>query len=101
MPELPEVENVKLSLFSAGSVGQRFRTVELKTAALRTPLKKQFARQLEGQSVRAIERRAKFLLFETENFFIVNHLGMTGTWRLSGEAEKHDHVIFQFHPASG
>lgn len=99
MPELPEVENVKLSLQSQGSVGQRFVKVELLRKNLRTPLRAELTRKLPGQTVLAISRRAKFLLFETENYILLNHLGMTGSWRIvDGEVTplKHDHVILHF-----
>ncbi|NJM10347.1 MAG: bifunctional DNA-formamidopyrimidine glycosylase/DNA-(apurinic or apyrimidinic site) lyase, partial [Bdellovibrionaceae bacterium] len=55
--------------------------------------------RLPGQSVLSLRRRAKFLLFETEDFVLLNHLGMTGSWRIHhGEIEprKHDHVILHF-----
>lgn len=99
MPELPEVENVKLSLRSLGATGQTFSAVELRRPNLRTPLRRDLAKKLPGQTVMAIERRAKFLLFQTEDFQILSHLGMTGSWRpvKAGEAlEKHDHVVFNF-----
>src|SRR3712207_4778705 len=99
MPELPEVENVKLSLERLGAVGQTFAQVELRRPNLRTPLKKDLVHKLPGQTISAIRRRAKFLLFETQDFQILSHLGMTGSWR-PGSAEpgygKHDHVVFDF-----
>lgn len=96
MPELPEVENVKLSLESLGFVGQEFSKVELLRKNLRVPFPAEISRKLKGQRLRAIHRRAKFLLFETEKFFVINHLGMTGSWRSLVEAKKHDHVILHF-----
>lgn len=102
MPELPEVENVRLSLEGLGALGQRFNLVKLFSPALRTPLRKELSRRLPGQTLLQIKRRAKFLLLETENFCLVNHLGMTGSWRQirsEEEVRKHDHVLFEF--ASG
>ncbi len=99
MPELPEVENVKLSLEGLGAPGQQFAKVQLLSPALRTPLKKDLSKRLPGQKILCVRRRAKFLLFETENFWIVNHLGMTGSWRPldnGDELIKHDHVVFEF-----
>ncbi len=99
MPELPEVENVKLSLQSQGLVGQRFQKIELLRKNLRTPLRAELTRKLPGQIVRDVSRRAKFLLFETESYVLLSHLGMTGSWRIVvGEvtALKHDHVIIHF-----
>ncbi len=99
MPELPEVENVRLSLESQGSVGQMFERVELLRKNLRTPLRSELVLKLPGQSFRAITRRAKFLLFETEDYILLNHLGMTGSWRtVDGDftPQKHDHVVLHF-----
>lgn len=101
MPELPEVENVRLSLQSQGFTGQEFARVELLRKNLRTALKPELSRKLPGQKLISIERRAKFLLFETQDFILLSHLGMTGSWRLIGQGEnferlKHDHVILHF-----
>lgn len=102
MPELPEVENVKLSLRGLGAVGQTFAKVELLRKDLRTPLKKELVQKLPGQNILSLERRAKYLLFETEKFLILSHLGMTGSWRSyqgdihPDEIQKHDHVIWHF-----
>lgn len=99
MPELPEVENVRLSLEGLGAKGQQFSAVKLMSPSLRTPLKKHLIQKLPGQKILGLRRRAKFLLFDTEEFCIVNHLGMTGSWRQLGNSEeliKHDHVVFEF-----
>lgn len=99
MPELPEVENVKLSLESQGSIGQRFTRVEFLRANLRTPLKKEITSKLPGQTLLSVRRRAKFLLFETEDYILLNHLGMTGAWgTVTGpyELQKHDHAVLHF-----
>jgi formamidopyrimidine-DNA glycosylase len=103
MPELPEVENVKLGLEELGIPGQTFRSVELLRENLRTPLSAELTARLPGRTILSIRRRAKFLLFETEDDVIISHLGMTGSWRTAGEAaeaaRKHDHVRWVF--ASG
>lgn len=99
MPELPEVENVRRSLQSQGLIGQCFSQIELLRKNLRTPLRSALTTDLPGQTVKSIVRRAKFLLFETEKYVVLNHLGMTGSWRiLNGDfkPEKHDHVVLHF-----
>jgi formamidopyrimidine-DNA glycosylase len=98
MPELPEVENVKLSLEGLGAQGQVFAKVELRRKDLRTRMQPEMAKKLAGQTVREIRRRAKFLLFETDEYVVLSHLGMTGSWRQikEEEYEKHDHVVFHF-----
>lgn len=98
MPELPEVENAKLSLIDLGSLGQRFVKIELRRQGLRTPFPRDLSKRLLGQTVQAIHRRAKYLLIETEKFFVLSHLGMTGSWRdlQHPEFQKHDHVVLHF-----
>ena len=98
MPELPEVENVRLSLVSLGSIGQTFADVELLREGLRTPFPSNLKRQLVGRKILSLERRAKYLLFETEKLILLSHLGMTGSWRIhdANDVRKHDHVILHF-----
>lgn len=50
---------------------------------------------LEGQVIRAIHRRAKYLLIETDAGTAIVHLGMSGSLRVLDAdfpAAKHDHV---------
>lgn len=98
MPELPEIENIRQTLEHLGTVGRKFQSVELRRQGLRTPFPPQMSQKLKGQTIKGISRRAKFLLFETEEFVILSHLGMTGFWRTEQSAhyKKHDHVIFHF-----
>lgn len=98
MPELPEVENVRVSLRQQGVEGLIYAKVELLRAGLRQPFPRNVSRLLKGQKITAIRRRAKFLLFETEKYFVISHLGMTGSWRILGSdaLEKHDHVVLHF-----
>jgi formamidopyrimidine-DNA glycosylase len=96
MPELPEVENVKLTLQNILPAGSRFKRVTLNRADLRFPFPEQLAEKLKGQKLIDISRRAKYLVFETEKFLLLSHLGMTGSWRELRESELHDHVIWEF-----
>ena len=107
MPELPEVEQVRREL-APYLEGARVRDVELRRANLRTPFPPEFRERLIGQTVRAIERRAKYLLAGlSSGETLVMHLGMTGEFRVDvarAEADpaldrpdavdRHDHVIF-------
>ena len=98
MPELPEVENARLSLQSLGFVGQTLTQIELRRKGLRVPFPSGLAKRLKGQTFLAVHRRAKYLLFETEDFFLLSHLGMTGSWRTLSSAprKKHDHIVLHF-----
>jgi formamidopyrimidine-DNA glycosylase len=115
MPELPEVETVRLGLAPV-LVGNSFASVEQRRGDLRFPLPKHFARRLQGRTVDALDRRAKYLLARLDDGeVLVMHLGMTGRFSIDqangkslelGEfadeqrlAPKHEHIVF--HLADG
>jgi formamidopyrimidine-DNA glycosylase len=52
---------------------------------------------LEGQTVRAVERRAKYLVVElSSGERLLMHLGMSGWLRvMPAQLEPHDHVVFE------
>ena len=82
--------------------GARFERVLARRPDLRYPLFTDFASRLEGQTVRAITRRAKYLLVElSSGSLLLMHLGMSGSFRVirrGGEAAHfatHDHVVFE------
>ena len=109
MPELPEVETVRLGLAPAME-GARFKQVEVRDRRLRWPIAKDFEKRLNGQTVEGLGRRAKYLLADlSSGEVLLMHLGMSGSFRLrrNGEEvlgdpryfaeakdEKHDHVVF-------
>ena len=103
MPELPEVEYVRRLLrpVMAGSAIERVLT---RRPNLRYPFGDDFATRLEGQTVLALTRRAKYLVAElSSGEALVMHLGMSGWFRVirkramaSGAADDaHDHVVFE------
>ncbi|HGF7526605.1 TPA: bifunctional DNA-formamidopyrimidine glycosylase/DNA-(apurinic or apyrimidinic site) lyase [Vibrio cholerae] len=96
MPELPEVEVSRLGI-SPHLVGGTIQSLVLRTPKLRWPIPQEL-KQLEGQTILAIHRRAKYLIIETPIGAAVVHLGMSGSLRvLAGDfpAGKHDHVDLQ------
>ncbi len=98
MPELPEVETVRLALVPV-LAGRKIARVTVRKGDLRVPLPRDFAARLTGRRVRAIARRAKFLLARLEGgLTLIIHLGMSGRVRIFRKnpppAEKHDHVEF-------
>ncbi|MET0746260.1 MAG: bifunctional DNA-formamidopyrimidine glycosylase/DNA-(apurinic or apyrimidinic site) lyase [Microvirga sp.] len=83
MPELPEVETVRRGLEPA-LVGSRFTRVLQRRPDLRFPFPDRFAARLEGQEVRGLGRRAKYLLAElASGEVLVMHLGMSGRFLVS------------------
>ena len=80
MPELPEVETVRLRLAPVLE-GRRFVDVEINDARLTRPLDPvEVARELEGERVALVDRRGKYLIvrFESGRALLV-HLRMTGS----------------------
>ena len=101
MPELPEVEAVRRELLPVLE-GAAFSEVVLNRHNLRTPFATDFAARLEGQTVRALTRRGKYLLAElSSGDYLIMHLGMSGSFRIGAtdDADRHDHVVFRL--ASG
>jgi len=98
VPELPEVEYNRRRLQRA-MAGARITRVIVRQPKLRYPLSADFAARLEGQQVRAVERRAKYLLLDlSSGERLLMHLGMSGWFRVARpgyQLETHDHVIFE------
>ena len=105
MPELPEVETVRRGLEPV-LVGARLTRVRQNRPDLRFPFPDRFVERLEGATVTAIDRRAKYLLARLSTGETwVTHLGMTGRFTLDGTqigefeeaapiAGKHEHMSF-------
>lgn len=82
MPELPEVETVRLGLEPV-LVGRRLERVEINDPRLTRPFDpRTVAAELEGERVSALERRGKYLVvrFESGRDLLI-HLRMTGSLR--------------------
>ena len=91
MPELPEVEVTRLSIVQ-GMTGARIDGVSL-GKALRWPLGCT-PQRLQGQSVLAVRRRGKYLLFDLSDGLLLMHLGMSGSVSFGvvlAPPGKHDH----------
>ncbi|HVZ70554.1 MAG TPA: bifunctional DNA-formamidopyrimidine glycosylase/DNA-(apurinic or apyrimidinic site) lyase [Rhizomicrobium sp.] len=114
MPELPEVETVRMGLEPVLE-GHKFTKVVTRRGDLRRPFPHDFAKRLTGRKVKRLWRRAKYLLADLDDGeTLVIHLGMSGRMAVyaggkghrlgiyAHEAShpeaghgKHDHVIFE------
>lgn len=98
MPELPEVETI-LRGIQPHVEHQCIRTVLIRQRRLRWEIPPQIERELQGQNIKKLSRRGKYLLFETTNGTAIFHFGMSGSLRLLQKttlAGKHDHVELHF-----
>jgi len=114
MPELPEVETVRLGLAPVME-GAVIDKVEVRRPDLRSPFPARFGKRLTGRKVVGLGRRAKYLLADLDDGnVLVMHLGMSGSFRIEADGEgkiagtyyhprserrAHDHVVF--HLSSG
>lgn len=104
MPELPEVETVRMGLLPVME-GRVIETAQVNRPNLRWPFPPRMAERLTGAQVLRLRRRSKFILADlsTEETLLI-HLGMSGRMLISGAQlgqfhhdhpapAKHDHVV--------
>ena len=77
MPELPEIEIVKRSLFK---MIDKAKIIDIKTVNknLRYKIHHTFSKSLIGEKILKISRRSKYLIFHFKKKFLLIHLGMSG-----------------------
>ncbi|MEA3174924.1 MAG: formamidopyrimidine-DNA glycosylase [Gammaproteobacteria bacterium] len=81
MPELPEVETTRRGIAPA-LVGFRVTDAIVRERRLRWPIPAEFERSVIGQTVRGVDRRAKYILITFDTGTLILHLGMSGSLRL-------------------
>lgn len=106
MPELPEVETIRLVL-SDVLPGKRINKVHLhETRMLRGQPQSEFKSRLKGRRITRLDRRGKFLLIRLDSGSLLVHLGMSGQVILSSTSpdedknlhslpDKHTHMILE------
>lgn len=93
MPELPEVETVRMGLDPV-LTGHTFARVTTRRADLRFPFPENFAKRLTGARVDSLERRAKYLIAHlSTGEALLMHLGMTGRFHVQAPGESAPHLI--------
>lgn len=95
MPELPEVETSVRGV-SPYLIGQTIAQIIIRQPKLRWAVSEELA-QMQGATIHAIDRRAKYLIIRTDKGDIIVHLGMSGSLgilnRQSAQSVgKHDHI---------
>lgn len=98
MPELPEVETTRQGI-APYIAHQTVRRVDVRNPRLRWRVPARLERELPGQRIESVHRRAKYILLKTGIGTVIIHLGMSGSLRIlqSGEPPRsHDHVDLMF-----
>ncbi len=98
MPELPEVETTRRGI-APHVQGAQVQAVRIYDPRLRWPVPETLAAELPGQSIRQVERRAKYLLLQAERGCLLLHLGMSGSLRILNRTvapEEHDRLDLCF-----
>lgn len=93
MPELPEVETSRRGI-EPWVAGHHIVQAIVRNARLRWPVSDEII-ALRDRLVISVRRRAKYLLLELSDGWIIIHLGMSGSLRVLPQPvppEKHDHV---------
>ena len=87
MPELPEVEIVKRSLFKKINKASII-DIKVKNKNLRYKIPRNFTTDLNGQKILRISRRSKYLIFYFKKKLLLTHLGMSGKFILKRTRDK-------------
>lgn len=99
MPELPEVEAVRVGLKQL-VLGKTVEKVEvLWPKIIEQPEVETFKHQLIGETIEDFGRRGKFLIFKWTHFDMISHLRMEGKYEFHKDEtpyDKHTHVVFHF-----
>src|SRR6187402_2972208 len=96
MPELPEVETTRRGLLTAME-GVRIDHAVVRERRMRQPISRALPNCVAGLTIRALHRRAKYLLIDCGTGTLIVHLGMSGRlWLVDRHVcdtppEKHDH----------
>jgi len=98
MPELPEVETTLRAIKKFQ--GQNLTNIKVHNRNLRWAVAKGLEKNSRNQKLINLHRRAKYIIFELENTFLLLHLGMSGSLRILKSEDnyflKHDHIEFIF-----
>ena len=91
MPELPEIEIVKRSLFKMINKA-KIIDIKINNKNLRYKISNDFSKILIGQKILDISRRSKYLIFYFRKKILLAHLGMTGKLLIT---QNYDKTIFK------
>ena len=87
MPELPEIEIVKRSLFKKIN-GAKIVNVKINNKNLRYKITDELPKKLINEKILKISRRSKYLIFHFKNKLLLAHLGMSGKFLIIKSKDK-------------
>ena len=87
MPELPEIEIVKRSLFKMINKA-KITYIKINNNNLRYKIPSTFPNSLKGQKIQKIARRSKYIIFYFKKKLLLIHLGMSGKLLLLRNKDK-------------
>jgi len=109
MPELPEIEIVKRSLFKMVNKA-KIVNVKINNKNLRYKIPNTLSKKLINEKILKISRRSKYLIFHFKNKLLLAHLGMSGKFLIVRSKDnkmlktsfyydlnilaKHNHIYF-------
>ncbi|MDT8282680.1 MAG: bifunctional DNA-formamidopyrimidine glycosylase/DNA-(apurinic or apyrimidinic site) lyase [Gammaproteobacteria bacterium] len=94
MPELPEVETSRRGI-EPYLLNRTITHITIRQHKLRWPIPENLPSLAQGQKIREVCRRAKYIYLKLDNGNIIIHLGMSGSLRICDARtapEKHDHI---------
>ncbi len=91
MPELPEIEIVKRSLFKMINKA-KITDIKINNNNLRYQIPHVFSKNLINEKILKISRRSKYLIFHFKTKLLLVHFGMTGKLLLM---KSYDNMIFK------
>jgi len=110
MPELPEIEIVKRSLFKMINKA-KIIDIKINNKNLRYKIPNTFSKHLIGEKILKVSRRSKYLIFHFRKKLLLAHLGMSGKLLLMKSCDntifktsfyydknvqsKHNHIYFE------
>ena len=110
MPELPEIEIVKRSLFKMINKA-KIISIQINNRNLRYKIPHTFSKSLINEKILKISRRSKYLIFHFKKKLLLAHLGMSGKLLLMKSCDntifktsfyydktidsKHNHIYFK------
>ncbi len=99
MPELPEVETVRSTLYNL-ILNRKIESIDVYYIKIIKDINvTEFIKRLVGKSIKDIKRYGKYLIFILDDVALISHLRMEGKYFIKEQSEvinKHEHIIFNF-----